>query len=223
LRKKVKRPDKFCEECNKKLPDGYRHKDVVCGQPKYNGTQYSKCQRDRLIRLGKYGNMRIDTTGRKCVVCDAVLQDVQNALQFICKLPLEERQILKAQGLPWRTECEKKNQERNGLKWKKVNRRTKKEKQEEIEFFVGKDDADMMYYAPLKLPYEDNKQRRCLGILSHEDELGEHWFKSKGPHNRVCDKCVEAFDMRELDHCNHDDTAYTLSLRNDRLSKRGSE
>lgn len=222
-RKKVKRPDKFCEECNKKLPDGYRHKDVVCGQPKYNGTQYSKCQRDRLIRLGKYGNMKIDTSGRVCVVCGKELTNVTNASQFICKLPLEERKELKLAGLPYRTECEKRNQERNGNKWARVNRRTKKEVQKEIEFFIGKDDADMVHYAPLKLPHEDNKVRRCLGILSHEDELGEHTFVSKGPYNRVCDKCNEAFEMRELDHCNHDDTAYPMSIRREGLSKRGSE
>jgi len=223
VRKKVKRPDKFCEECNKKLPDGYRNKDVVCGQPKYNGTQYSKCQRDRLIRLGKYGNMKKDTTGRKCKVCSAELGNVSNAAQYICKRPLGERKRLKAEGLPWRTECEIRNQKVNGDKWKRANRRTKKEQQEEIEFFIGKEDADMTHYAPLRLPREDNKVRGCLGILTHGTELGEHTFVSKGPYNRVCDRCVEAFEMRELDHHKHDDKAYPMNSRNERLSKRGSE
>ncbi len=33
------------------------------------------------------------------------------------------------------------------------------------------------------------KKRKCLGVLSHDDRLGEHWFMSAGPHNRVCEKC----------------------------------
>lgn len=218
MRKKIKRPPKYCEECGTKLRSNYRPQDAVCSQPKWNGTAYSKCQRARLIRLGRY-SIAQDTTGKKCKVCDKVMEHMTNANQSVCKRPPHLRRYF----AKYRTDCEIKNQATNGDKWKKVNRRTKKEKQEHIEFFVGKEDLDMLDYAPLVKPYEDNKQRRCLGILSHEGELGDHFFKSKGPYNRVCPLCVESAMMRDLDH-NKDESVdgYPIAVRSERLSKRSS-
>jgi hypothetical protein len=217
-----KRPPKYCGECGKQLRSNWRSESEVCGYPKINGTHYSQCQKDRLVRLGKYGNIAKDTTGRKCAICDKLLENMTNANQNICKLPLEERKRLKAEGKPYRTECETKNQKLNGDNWKKVNRRTKKEIAEEREFFIGKEESDMLDYAPLKEPAVDNKKRRCVGILSQEGERGEHWFVSKGPYNRICDDCVEVTKMRELDHYKDDSEGYTVANAGS-LSKRESE
>jgi hypothetical protein len=147
------------------------------------------------------------------------MKNMTNANQTVCKHPPHIRKYL----IDYRTDCEKKNQAINGDNWKKVNRRTKKEIREEQEFFIGKEDLDMLDYAPLVKPYEDNKQRRCLGILSHEGEIGEHFFKSKGPYNRICPRCEEVAEMRELSH-NKDETidGYPIAVRNESLSKRGS-
>jgi hypothetical protein len=217
-----KRPPRYCEECGKKLRSNYKTNEVVCGQPKWNNTAYSKCQRDRLIRLGRYGNTAKDTAGRICRICNKALEHVTNASQYICKFPLYERKKLKAEGKEFRTECEKKNQKRNGDSWKKINRRTKKEVTEEREFFLGKEEPDMHDYAPLKEPPVDNKPRRCIGILSQEGERGEHWFTSKGSYNRICPDCAEATKMRELSHYKDDSEGLSV-CRSGSLSKRESE
>ncbi len=201
------RPPKFCEECGKKLRSNYRPTDVVCGQPKWNGTAYSKCQRDRLIRLGIY-KVAQDTTGKKCKVCDKVMEWKFNATQKVCKYPVWLRRYLKEKKTP----CEKVNMKNNGENWNKVHRRTKREIRAEQEFFLGKEESDMVGYAPLIEPPVDNKQRKCIGILSQEGELGEHYFTSKGAYNRICPKCVESAEMRELSHYKDDSEGASLSM-----------
>jgi hypothetical protein len=192
MRKKQPRPPKYCEECGKQLRKNYRPMDVVCSKPKWNGTSYSKCQRDRLIRLGLYGNMAQDTTGRKCKICEKEIENITNANQTVCKRPLYLRKYFK----DFRTKCEKKNQKQNGDNWAKIHRKTKAERRKDREFFIGKEDIDMLNYPPLKVPKNDRTMRRCLGILTHDDELGEHWFESSGPENRICNKCKIAIRDR---------------------------
>lgn len=216
-----KRPPKYCEECGKKLRSNYRPKEVVCSKPKVNGTSYSKCQKDRLVRLGRYSVSK-DTTGRKCKICDKVMEYKSNANQIVCKHPIDVRKQLKEQGKEYRTDCEKKNQENNGRIWNKDNRKTKKQIREEREFFIGKEELDMLDYAPLKEPPVDNKKRRCLGVLSRENELGEHFFISKGPYNRICDECVEAAERRQISHYKDSSEGYTVTI-NRKASKKEAE
>ncbi|MCP3965092.1 MAG: hypothetical protein GY718_01885 [Lentisphaerae bacterium] len=42
----------------------------------------------------------------------------------------------------------------------------------------------------------DIRTRKCIGILTAEDELGPHDFISSGPHHRICNKCHSASESR---------------------------
>ncbi|RLA40474.1 MAG: hypothetical protein DRR06_17415 [Gammaproteobacteria bacterium] len=155
----------------------------MCGQPRVTKTQ-SQCQLDRSARL-KTNNQAKNTEGKTCKVCNTVMIYKANSNQEICNRPKEVRYLF----VDHKTPCQVKNQKQVEAEWKldRKNNPKKRTEEEQIE-----DAIDQIWYPVLKEPTFDGKMRKCLGMLSHEDALGEHFFKSAGPENRQCPRCLDA-------------------------------
>lgn len=186
--KPKEREDRFCTECGKQLRKYYKSNETVCGQPKVTKTQ-SRCQLDRSNRL-KLNNQAIDTTGKRCKICDRVMIYKRNANQELCNIPKGIRYLF----IDHKTPCQRQNQANVEKKWKEDQKDNPRQKTEEELIY---DEIDQRWLPKLKLPPNDGKKRKCLGILSADDELGDHWFVSTGPGNRQCLKCIEAREVRQ--------------------------
>lgn len=182
------RKDRFCTECGTQLRRYYKSNETVCGQPKVTKNQ-SRCQLDRSSRL-KLNNQAKDTTGRKCKICNEVMVYKQNANQELCNRPKDIRYLF----IDHITPCQVINRRTVIGGWKKKRKKYPIEKTEEEKLY---DEIDQKWLPELKLPLFDGKVRKCMGLLSADDELGDHWFKSAGPGNRICPKCVEAREIRK--------------------------
>lgn len=186
--KPKEREDRFCEECGTQLRKYYKSNETVCGQPKVTKNQ-SRCQLDRSSRL-RLNNQAKDTTGKKCKICNEVMVYKQNANQELCNRPKNIRYLF----VDHITPCQVKNRKTVIDDWKKMRKDTPIVKTEED---LIHDEIDQKWLHELKLPIFDGKKRRCVGLLSADDELGEHWFISAGPGNRICSRCVEAREIRK--------------------------
>ncbi len=182
------REPRFCTECGKQLRKYYKSNENVCGWPRVTKTQ-SQCQLDRSDRL-KLNNQAKDTTGKRCKVCNKVMDYKRNANQELCNIPKGIRYLF----IDHKTPCQRKNQSLVEAAWKKQQKESPKKRTEEELIY---DEIDQKWLPELKLPPFDGVRRKCMGILSADDELGEHWFESAGPGNRICPKCVEAREMRK--------------------------
>ncbi len=185
--KPKEREPRFCTECGTQLRKYYKSNETVCGMPKVTKNQ-SQCQLDRSNRL-RLNNQAKDTTGKRCKICNKVMDYKRNANQDICNRPKGIRYLFKESLTP----CQKLNKQRVEARWKdrrKMNPVAKTEEQLILE------EIDQKWLPELKLPPHDGVTRRCLGILSADDELGEHYFSSAGPGNRQCPKCIEAKEVR---------------------------
>jgi hypothetical protein len=112
-----------------------------------------------------------------------------NSNQEICNRPKDVRYLF----LEPKTPCQIKNQKTVESDWKKKRKDNPVEKTEEEQI---EDIIDQIWLPELKLPPNDGIRRRCLGMLSADDELGVHYFASSGPGNRICPACVEAKETR---------------------------
>jgi hypothetical protein len=181
------REARHCTECGKQLRKFWKRNENVCGQPKVTKTQ-SRCQLDRSARL-KTNNQARNTDGRECKICGDVMVYKANSNQEICNRPKNIRYLF----LEPKTPCQIKNQKSVESDWKKKRKENPVERTEEEQI---EDIIDQIWLPELKLPPNDGKMRMCLGMLSDEDQLGAHWFKSAGPGNRICPLCVEAKETR---------------------------
>jgi hypothetical protein len=121
-----------------------------------------------------------------------------NANQEICNRPKDIRYLF----LYHKTPCQVKNQKAVEADWKKERKENPLEKTEEQ---LIAENIDQMWLPELKLPPNDGRRRMCLGMLSAEDQLGEHYFASTGPGNRVCPLCVDAKERnKEFDNVRND-------------------
>jgi hypothetical protein len=146
----------------------------------------------------KTNNQALNTEGRECKICGEVMEYKANANQEICNRPKDIRHLF----VDHRTPCQIQNQRTVEADWKKKRKESPLERTEEEQI---EDVIDQVWLPELKLPPFDGKRRRCLGMLSAEDALGEHYFKSAGPHNRICPECVEARETnREFDCIRND-------------------
>jgi hypothetical protein len=139
-------------------------------------------------------NQALNTEGRECKICGTVMIYKANANQEICNRPKDIRYLF----VENKTPCQIKNQRTVEGNWKKRRKENPLERteQEQIE-----DAIDQIWLPELKLPPFDGKKRKCLGMLSAEDALGEHFFTSAGPGNRICPECVDAKERnREFDN-----------------------
>lgn len=182
------REDRFCTECGSQLRKYYKSNETVCGQPKVTKNQ-SRCQLDRSSRL-RLNNQAKDTTGRECKICGDVMGYKVNANQDICNRPSNVRYLF----IDHLTPCQIENRTRVINAWRAKRKGNPIVRTEEQ---LICDAIDQKWLPELKLPPFDGKKRRCVGILSPDNELGEHWFISAGPGNRICPKCVEAREIRK--------------------------
>jgi hypothetical protein len=144
---------------------------------------------DRSARL-KTNNQALNTEGRECKICGEVMTYKANANQEICNRPKDIRHLF----VDHRTLCQLKNQRTVEYNWKQKRKENPLERTEEEQI---EDAINQIWLPELKLPPFDGKRRRCLGMLSAEDALGEHYFTSAGPGNRICPECVEAKEMNK--------------------------
>jgi len=192
----IPREPRYCTECGNQLRVHYNKNETVCGQPKVTKTQ-SRCQLDRSVRL-KTNNQAKNTEGRQCKICGDVMIYKANANQEICNRPKDIRYLF----VDHRTLCQVKNQRKVEFDWKRGRKDNPVEKTEEE---LIEEAIDLTWYPALKEPTSDGIMRRCLGVLSADDALGEHYFKSDGDHNRICPKCKEAREKnREFDNIRND-------------------
>lgn len=204
------REDRFCTECGKQLRRYYKSNETVCGQPKVTKTQ-SQCQLDRSKRL-KLNNQAKDTTGKRCKICNKVMDYKRNANQELCNIPKGIRYLFKDPKTP----CQRKNQAIVEKAWKDDIKNNPKKKTEEQLIL---EDIDKNWLKKLILPPNDGVRRKCLGILSADDELGEHWFESAGPGNRICPECVEAKEVRQEMGALADDTGLKTHKSREKYSE----
>lgn len=181
------REPRNCTECNKPLRKFYKSNEYVCAHPKVNKTQ-SQCQLDRSDRLG-LNNQSIDTSGKRCKICDKVMIYKRNANQELCNRPKGIRYLF----VDPKTPCQRKNQQLVEKAWKENRIDHPLEKTEE-ELII--EIIDRMWLPDLVLPPFDGKLRVCMGVLTAEDKLGHHTFVSAGPGNRICSLCVDAKEQR---------------------------
>jgi hypothetical protein len=188
----IAREPRHCSECGKELRKYYNKNEYVCGHPKVTQTQ-SQCQLDRSSRL-KTNNQALNTVGRECKICGEVMIYKANANQEICNRPKNIRYLF----VHPKTPCQIKNQRTVEADWKKDQKENPRQKTEEE---LIEETIDNVWLPALVEPIKDGIMRRCLGMLSSEEFLGDHWFKSDGPHNRQCPECVEAKE-RNLEYDN---------------------
>jgi hypothetical protein len=116
----------------------------------------------------------VDLTNIKCRECGNVLVGVTDRRQVLCKLTKKEKELT---GEKW-SKCQLKSKEKQLIQWR-INRRDVRIKTPKKIYHKTED------YKPKQVI----KKRKCIGVLSHDDAKGEHWFDSNSPFNRVCDEC----------------------------------
>lgn len=195
----VARAGKACEICEAPLRSNYRKDERVCAHPKIPGTTQSVCQQ-MLARKTGATSPKQDTTGKKCLTCGEVMIWVTNANQKYCKRPLYLRQYF----IDPRTMCEKTAQSQSEKDWRDNN---KDGRVATTPWSVQEAPKGL-----LKIVYT---KRKCLGVLTNDDELGEHYFLSDGVGNRVCERCRQSSETRKLTFAKHSQGAAGLSFITD--------